>query len=55
MQLLCSYSEEGDTPGLDFVKASVEKLQVSDSADLKIPHMGWNTVVSIKQIHYYLI
>jgi len=43
MQLLCGSSAEGDLPGLAFIDASVRSLS-SASADLKIPHMGWNSV-----------
>lgn len=44
MQLLCAGSEEGALPGLGFVGADVRKFQALPGQNLKIPHMGWNTV-----------
>ncbi|MBD3407774.1 MAG: imidazole glycerol phosphate synthase subunit HisH [Candidatus Lokiarchaeota archaeon] len=40
LQLLFSFSEEGESTGLDIIKGRVEKLPTS----LKTPHMGWNRV-----------
>jgi len=40
LQLLCAHSEEGDTACLGIFDAKVKKFP----ADLKVPHMGWNTV-----------
>jgi glutamine amidotransferase len=39
LQLLCSHSEEGDTPCLGIFKVKVKKFPPRD----KVPHMGWNT------------
>ena len=39
MQLMCAYSEEGDTIGMGIFPNNVKLFQ----ADLKVPHMGWNT------------
>lgn len=44
MQLLCAGSEEGTLPGLRFVDADVSKFQALQGQNLKIPHMGWNTI-----------
>lgn len=44
MQLLCASSEEGVLPGLAFVDAHVRKFHSLPGQNLKIPHMGWNTV-----------
>jgi glutamine amidotransferase len=45
MQLLCQHSEEGDKPGLGWVKADVKKFELAGlGKDLRIPHMGWNMV-----------
>ena len=44
MQLMASYSEEGNSSGLGWVDASVKKFKTSDSQEFKIPHMGWNTI-----------
>jgi len=42
MQLLCDFSEEGDTACLGIIPARVTRL-VSTS-ELPVPHMGWNTL-----------
>lgn len=39
MQLMCSYSEERDTPCLGIFDHKVRKFPDSD---VKVPHMGWN-------------
>ena len=44
MQLMASFSEEGNSTGLGWVDASVKKFNTSDSQKFKIPHMGWNTI-----------
>ncbi|MBE6895520.1 MAG: imidazole glycerol phosphate synthase subunit HisH [Ruminococcaceae bacterium] len=44
MQLLFDESYEfGHTDGLGFINGSVEKID-TNGADLKIPHIGWNTL-----------
>lgn len=46
MQLLTNSSEEGNLPGLGYLNASVKKFKFDDTQNhLKIPHMGWNTIV----------
>jgi len=40
LQLMCSYSEEGDTPCLGIFKEKVKKFPPRD----KVPHIGWNTL-----------
>ncbi|WP_019176493.1 imidazole glycerol phosphate synthase subunit HisH [Methanomassiliicoccus luminyensis] len=40
-QILFEESEEGASPGLGFMKGKVVKLQAE-----RVPHMGWNRVVS---------
>lgn len=40
MQMFFDCSEEGDTPGLGIMAGKVVKL----AGDVKIPHMGWNTL-----------
>lgn len=49
MQLLCESSEEGDLPGLGLVHAKVRHLRCEGRRDLKIPHMGWNTLEVLKK------
>ncbi len=45
MQLLLKRSEEGDQPGLGWVDGEVIRFRFEPKqAQLKIPHMGWNTV-----------
>lgn len=43
-QLMCSYSEEGNTVCLGIFDVSVKKFQHSG----KIPHMGWNSLLNMK-------
>lgn len=45
MQLLCASSEENDTECLGIVRNRVRKFE---SAKLKIPHVGWNTVGDLR-------
>lgn len=47
MQLLCAYSEEGDTPGIGIFPQRVKKISSTD-AQLKIPQMGWNTIANLR-------
>lgn len=42
MQLLFETSAEGDTAGLGIVPGRVDRLE--GSAELPVPHMGWNTL-----------
>jgi imidazole glycerol-phosphate synthase subunit HisH len=45
MQLLTKGSEEGELPGLSYIKAKTVRFSFdSRRSGLKIPHMGWNTV-----------
>ena len=37
-------SEEGTLPGLGWLDAETRKFRFDDQSQLKIPHMGWNTV-----------
>jgi len=49
LQLLFTESEEfGISKGLDIIKGRVVRFRGPEFTDLKIPHMGWNTV-SIKR------
>lgn len=40
LQLLCQYSEEGDTECLKIFETSVKKFPADDI----VPHMGWNNI-----------
>lgn len=49
MQMLAEKGHEGgEFEGLGLIKGEVEKLRVTQGG-LKIPHVGWNNVVSKKQ------
>jgi glutamine amidotransferase len=47
MQLLTSYSQEGDADLLDIIP--VKTLKFADSTNYKVPHTGWNRVFSEKE------
>ena len=49
MQLMCSYTEEGDVDCLD-IFSGVKVKKFIDSP--KIPHMGWNTLINGKSIFH---
>jgi glutamine amidotransferase len=47
MQLLTEGSEEGNLPGLGWIAGTTKKFRFEPggaNAELKIPHMGWNTI-----------
>ena len=44
MQLMCEYSEEGNTNGLGVFPMKVRRFEV----DLKIPQIGWNQIKNLK-------
>lgn len=50
LQLMCTHSEEGDTPCLGIFPERVRKFEVTPGAKVpfKIPHMGWNSVSGLK-------
>ncbi len=48
MQLLSSFSEEGKSKGLNFFKSKVIKFKVNDKLRFKVPHMGWNSIIHMK-------
>jgi len=44
MQLMATRGlEHGETPGFGWIDGEVDRIDVGDT-DLKIPHMGWNTL-----------
>jgi len=43
MQLLCKHSEEGNVDCIGVFDVEVKKFQ---SKDLKIPHVGWNSITT---------
>jgi imidazole glycerol-phosphate synthase subunit HisH len=49
MHLLTRGSEEGELPGLGWLDADTVRFRFDhEHADLKIPHMGWNTVEEVR-------
>ena len=44
MQLMCSHTEEGDTPGLKIFDVPVKRFE----SNVKVPQMGWNTLSNMK-------
>jgi imidazole glycerol-phosphate synthase subunit HisH len=44
MQLMCSYSEEGNVPGLNIFSEAVFRFKTN----LKVPHIGWNTISDLQ-------
>jgi glutamine amidotransferase len=44
MQLMCNYSEEGNTKGLGIFDVDVVKF----TSKVKVPQMGWNTIYNLK-------
>ncbi len=49
MQLFSNTSEEGNTKGLGWIDAEVEKFKVKDKLKYKIPHIGWNQIEIVKE------
>lgn len=48
MQILASSSEEGNSSGLGWVPGRVRSFRsVAESAQLPMPHMGWNDVLPV--------
>lgn len=44
MQLMASYSEEGNIKGLNWFDATVEKFKINNQLLHKVPHTGWNQI-----------
>ena len=47
-QLMCQFSEEGNTKCLGIFDVNVKKFEPK----LKVPHMGWNTISDLKSELY---
>jgi glutamine amidotransferase len=47
LQLMCRYSEEGDTECLNIFDAEVKRFAPQKHED-KVPHIGWNTISETK-------
>jgi glutamine amidotransferase len=50
MQLLCKYSEEGNTDGLAVFNNNVKRFPKEKG--IKIPHIGWNTISKLNSELY---
>ena len=48
MQYLFASSQEGNEKGLNIIKRQIKKLEVKDSIDFKIPHVGFANVFNFK-------
>lgn len=44
MQLMCRFTEEGNTSGLGIFPVDVKRF----TTEVKVPHMGWNTITNLK-------
>jgi glutamine amidotransferase len=49
IQLITENSEEGTLPGLGWIRAKTIRFRFQPEQGLRIPHMGWNTVVQKKE------
>lgn len=49
MQLLTEKSEEGKQAGLGWIPGEAKKFNFGEELDLKVPHMGWNSVIPAAQ------
>jgi glutamine amidotransferase len=45
MQILTNCSEEGELPGFGWIDAETKKFNFEYDSGLKVPHMGWNSVI----------
>ena len=48
MQLMSKFSEEGNVEGLGWIDATVIRFSVSNTLKYKVPHTGWNQIISSK-------
>jgi glutamine amidotransferase len=50
LQLMCSHSEEGDTPCLEIFEEKVKRFIPEPGMEFltKVPHMGWNSISQLK-------
>ena len=48
MQIFANKSEEGISSGLNFFDAEVKKINNSEQKNLRLPHMGWNSISFVK-------
>src|ERR1700754_4962084 len=48
MQLMCSYSEENDTPCLGIFNEQVKLFKPAAGTPAKVPQIGWNNIYDLK-------
>ena len=48
MQLMCSYSEENDTPCLNIFNETVKHFTAPSQSGIKVPQIGWNNIYHLK-------
>jgi imidazole glycerol-phosphate synthase subunit HisH len=48
MQLMCTYSEENDTPCLGIFQERVKLFTPPGGSNLKVPQIGWNAAFNLK-------
>lgn len=50
LQLMCSHTEEGDTPCLGIFEEKVKRFIPEPGMEFvtKVPHMGWNSISQLK-------
>ena len=48
MQIMGTFSDEGNCKGLDWIKFDVKKIQVNENK-FPLPHMGWNIIKTTKK------
>src|SRR3989344_353360 len=49
MQLFSEFSEEGNTKGLGWLNAKVVKFNFEGKLNLRVPHVGWNSIHILKK------
>jgi imidazole glycerol-phosphate synthase subunit HisH len=54
MQLMTKFSEEANADGIGLIDATTKKFNFPNIV-LKMPHMGWNEIVAVKQQNLFTI
>ena len=55
LQLMCSYSEENNTPCLGIFEEKVKRFVPEPGMEFvtKVPHIGWNNIIDLKSGIFY--
>ena len=48
MQIMCEFSQEGNSKGLGWINVKFNKFNKNNDKQIKPPHIGWNSVFSLK-------